>query len=183
MVATIYCLIDSNTSTPFYVGSTHIGIKNRMSGHLSALKKSPIPLYQYIRDNNISFSIKKLEDVVCEKVSEKYHYELKWIDKITNDGVYLLNKKKPYASIACVSMENRKITIKDGVIFLEVIPDDFDKLIVQMIADGKTYHIIGQHINETEAAVGKLMEMMRIKYICNTTKELVAYFVRNKIIE
>lgn len=45
-IYTIYALVNPFTKEPFYVGATKVKIKNRLLGHLSEARSTPIYAYK-----------------------------------------------------------------------------------------------------------------------------------------
>lgn len=87
----VYKLVCPVKNEPIYVGSTQKSLHERLSGHISAIKKSKLPLYVYLRGNNIKPKMVRLQTVHVSKLRSS---EKKWHDRLIKDGFALLNAKK-----------------------------------------------------------------------------------------
>jgi hypothetical protein len=80
--ACVYALINIETDDIFYVGST-INLNVRLNGHCSYIKKGlDYPIYNYILNNNVVFSVEVLEEKRIWKMDEIREIESKWIGEL-----------------------------------------------------------------------------------------------------
>ena len=87
-VGCIYALMNPDDETVFYVGAT-TNRKARMGGHITNIKKSKSPMYQFIRDGGFRPVMKILADnVPLEKMKETENF---WIKKYLESGTILKN--------------------------------------------------------------------------------------------
>lgn len=94
IVGRIYALVCPIKNDVVYIGSTIYHEERRYYQHLSKIKNSDKPMYQYFRANNIVPEIKLLQKVT----GDRFHLmkaEGKWIRKYINAGSKLFNKHNP----------------------------------------------------------------------------------------
>ena len=84
----VYKLVCPITNLPIYVGSTTNAVEIRLSGHIYSSKKSRLPLYEYIRKNEIIPRIEILERVRNRNVLLREKY---WTRKLVKSGANILN--------------------------------------------------------------------------------------------
>lgn len=84
-VGYVYALVNSETGEPFYVGST-INIQTRLISHCSFIAANKdYPVYNFIRDNEIVFSLEVLQ--------KKYVYNSDKLRQIERDWIIRLKEK------------------------------------------------------------------------------------------
>lgn len=163
MKSTVYCLFDKKTDEPIYVGSTSNSLKKRLCVHRVSLRKSKAPVYKHIREHNIDFDIKELEQFECKHIGIQLIRESKWYYRFISDGVKLYNKFPP------VGYENGG-KIKDTVI-------------VKMLADGIGTPEMIKKLKLSKSKFGLALMSLRYKYQAKSNSNLVAIFLRNNIIQ
>jgi hypothetical protein len=89
MTGYIYCLKDSSGEI-FYVGATDDPYKREIS-HKSSVKKGPAPVYEHIRSNKISFSLKVIKKIEYIDRFQLLDQEAKYINKMLAKGYNLKN--------------------------------------------------------------------------------------------
>lgn len=87
----IYELYDKNTNEMIYIGSTTQPLYKRLGEHKKDCKKFDSNIYRYIRENDIDFGIRLLENFACENKDElcKKEGEIQRIhkDRIKNTNI------------------------------------------------------------------------------------------------
>jgi hypothetical protein len=94
MKGIIYCLICDKTCIPFYIGCTTVSIKSRFTSHKVLSKRSNTKLYKHIRENNIEFKIKTLQEITFFDKKDLLGAELKWVKELRSNGINLMNTHK-----------------------------------------------------------------------------------------
>ena len=84
----IYELYNKNTNEMIYIGSTIQPLYKRLGGHKYDCKKKNCPIYKYIKENNIEYGIRLIENFPCnnkeELLKKEGEKQREYKDKILN---------------------------------------------------------------------------------------------------
>jgi DNA-binding CsgD family transcriptional regulator len=162
MTATIYCLIDNKSNTPFYVGSAE-NVKARFKAHVRSSLTEQTKLYKYIRENNISFSLKELETRNFKNFGQKNKAEGVWYDKFVGDGIVLYNTHRPKGS------ENWK--------------NFTDSQLIRAFSEGLTNKAVAEILGTTYNYVGFRLLVLKSIHGCKNKGHLISHFLTQGLID
>jgi hypothetical protein len=105
MIGYVYEIVCPITNEPIYIGSTKNHPRNRFSTHISSVKTSELPMYEYFRANNSKPIFNVIEYVKCNDDRLIRKSEGAWIKAYKELGYNLFNKQTPKGT------RNRSLTI------------------------------------------------------------------------
>jgi len=120
----IYELYDVNTQEMLYIGSTTFTLSDRLNKHRAKCKRTNSPIYNYIKDNNIEYKIRLIEEYPCDNKNQltlrEGHFQRLNYDSIhnvriegrTKQDFYIDNRERKLEYMRQYHIDNKEVILE-----------------------------------------------------------------------